>query len=79
LYVYDGHLFGQNEGNIINGRNYTSPIVDNSTIEVIYNKQNHQISFKVKDKDCGVAFSNVNGDLFPAVELIDMHTSVALL
>jgi hypothetical protein len=76
LYVYNGTLYGQNG---YSNKRYTSSIPKGSTIEVVYNKQSQQISFKIANKDCGVAFNNVTGDLYPAVELHDQKASVELL
>jgi hypothetical protein len=76
LHVH-GTLYGQDG---TSGKAYRgSAIMNGSTIQVIYDKPNQQIRFKVDNQDYGVGFSNVTGDLYPAVEFYDLHASVKLL
>jgi hypothetical protein len=75
LSARNGKIYGQNRM-----FSYAAePITNGSTITVIYNKQAQEISFKIDNKDCGVVFNKVTGDLFPAVEFYDQNASVELL
>ena len=67
LNIYNGNIYSQDRSNV---RPYHTSISNNSIIEIIY--KNQEISFSVNNKNLGVAFHNVNGNLYPAVDFYDL-------
>ena len=45
------------------------PIRDGSIVTTVYNTKNDQVSFIIDGSDCGVAFDNVTGQLYPSIVL----------
>eukprot|EP01121_Diplochlamys_sp_Union-15-3_P017847 TRINITY_DN6370_c0_g1_i1.p1 TRINITY_DN6370_c0_g1~~TRINITY_DN6370_c0_g1_i1.p1 ORF type:complete len:134 (-),score=13.83 TRINITY_DN6370_c0_g1_i1:541-942(-) len=76
MYLHDGFLYGNNQN-----RSYGMPVLAGSIVEVKLDKEKRTISFGVDGKNLGVAFRNCSfvNELFPAVDLRDPLTSVALL
>jgi hypothetical protein len=75
IYLYDGSLYGPD----VFGKKYFKAINSSSIIQINYNKQTNEIRFIVDDEDCGVAFYNVTGELYPIVRSVDTYCILTLI
>jgi len=72
----NGSLYSQNGDS---GRGYQSAVNNNSIIEVLYDKNNKTISFRVNDAAPSVAFTNVPNNVYPALDIHTQNASVELI
>jgi len=58
---------------------YRSVVMMNDTIEVLFDKENKTISYRVNDDEPIVAFKNVQNNIYPAVAASDDQVTFALI
>jgi hypothetical protein len=76
IFALEGSLYGPDS---TAKKYYASALHDNTVVTVNYNKQTSEISFTINGNDCGVAFTNVTGDLYPAVNTSSVPAGVTLM
>jgi len=74
MYVHSGQWYNSGRTGA-----YTAPVDNGGVIEGVYDREKKEISFAVDGRNCGVAFKDVEGDLFPLVEFHEVWASVKLL
>ena len=65
MYAITGNLYSAKDS----GRLYFNRLSNGDTVTVIYNQKKKEINFEVNGNDCGIAFEEVNEELYPAVEM----------
>jgi len=77
LSVSTGGLYSQNGDN---NKNYSPPIQNGTVIESNYSSVTHEISFKIDNTTCAVAFVNAgtSGKLYAAIDIYDPATILLL-
>jgi len=76
ILLHDGMLYSQNG---FSGRPYGSAIQNGDVIEVKFNVDAKVISFVINGVDKGVAFQNVNGELFPALDINEENVQIEMM
>jgi len=74
--VHNGTLHSQYGAS---GRQYGSAIQNGDVIEVKFNVDAKIISFVINGVDKGVAFQNVNGELFPALDIYEENVQIEMM
>ncbi|KAJ1502051.1 hypothetical protein HMI54_009381 [Coelomomyces lativittatus] len=65
MYSVTGNLYSAKDS----GKLYFNRLSSGDIVTAIYNKEEKTISFEVNGNECGIAFTEVNEELYPAVEL----------
>jgi hypothetical protein len=75
MYLITGSIYKFDE----NGKPYASRVSSGSIITVSYNKEKREISYIIDDKNYGVAFTDVTGELYPAIDIWERGCVVSLM
>ena len=75
IYICNGSYYAMG----LNTSLTSTSIRGGSILTVVYDTISSQINFIIDGKDCGVAFRNVTGILYPAIDIHDGDASVTIV